>query len=231
MERDRAAITTSLRGLVAEEVTITAANRDLHSGMYGGAARNPIHVLSAILAALHDATGRVTLPGFYDGVGELPADLRRQREGLGFDAAAFLGDVGLSIPAGERDRSVLEQIWARPTAEVNGIVGGYTKPGFKTVIPSKASAKVSFRLVGDQDPEKIAASFQEFVRARFPPTARPSSFPTPAIPGSACPSTGRGFRARGVRSPTSGGRTRHSSAPAVRFPSRATSARCSASAR
>jgi len=166
--RDRGAITTSLRGLVAEEVTITAANRDLHSGMYGGAARNPIRVLSAILAALHDATGRVTLSGFYDGVAELPADLKRQRDGLGFDAAGFLADVGLSIPAGEAGRSVLEQIWARPTAEVNGIVGGYTKPGFKTVIPSQASAKVSFRLVGDQDPAKVATSFREFVKARLP---------------------------------------------------------------
>jgi acetylornithine deacetylase/succinyl-diaminopimelate desuccinylase-like protein len=166
--RERPAITTSLRGLGAEEVTITAASRDLHSGMYGGAARNPIHVLAAIVAALHDDTGRVTLPGFYDGVGELSADLKRQRDGLGFDAAEFLADVGLSIPAGEKDRTVLEQIWSRPTLEVNGIVGGYTSPGFKTVIPSQASAKVSFRLVGDQDPAKVAASFRDFVRARLP---------------------------------------------------------------
>jgi acetylornithine deacetylase/succinyl-diaminopimelate desuccinylase-like protein len=166
--RKRAAITTSLRGLVAEEVTITAASRDLHSGMYGNAARNPIDVLAAVLAALRDANGRVTLPGFYDGVVEIPEEIRRQWETLDFDPSEFLGDVGLSVPAGERDRSVLEQIWARPTAEVNGIWGGYTQPGFKTVIPSKASAKVSFRLVGDQNPEKIAASFQEFVRARIP---------------------------------------------------------------
>ena len=166
--RDRGAITTSLRGLVAEEVTITAASRDLHSGMYGGAARNPIHVLASILAALHDDDGRVTLPGFYDGVAELPAEIRRQWAELDFDPAEFLGDVGLSIPAGERGRSVLEQIWSRPTAEVNGVAGGYTKPGFKTVIPSEASAKVSFRLVGDQDPGAIARGFQEFVRARLP---------------------------------------------------------------
>jgi len=166
--RDRAAITTSLRGLVAEEVTVTAASRDLHSGMYGAAARNPIHVLASILADLHDAAGRVTLDGFYDGVPDVPPEIKRQWAGLDFDPAEFLGDVGLSIPAGERGRSVLEQIWVRPTAEVNGIFGGYTKPGFKTVIPAEASAKVSFRLVGDQDPERIAQSFQAFVRAGLP---------------------------------------------------------------
>src|SRR6478609_7711183 len=105
------AITVSLRGLIAEEVTVTAADRDLHSGMYGGAARNPIHVLAQIIADLHDRDGRVTLPAFYDGVAEPPADVRRQREGLGFDGDHFLGEIGLSVPAGERGRSVLEQIW------------------------------------------------------------------------------------------------------------------------
>ena len=166
--RERPAITMALRGLVAEEVILTAADRDLRSGMYGGAARNPIHVLSAILAGLHDEDGRVTLPGFYDGVDDPPDEIKRQWQGLEFDPARFLGDVGLSLPAGERGRSVLEQIWSRPTAEVNGIVGGYTGQGFKTVIPSQARAKVSFRLVGDQDPAKVAARFQEFVRARAP---------------------------------------------------------------
>jgi acetylornithine deacetylase/succinyl-diaminopimelate desuccinylase-like protein len=162
------AITVSLRGLVAEEVTVTAADRDLHSGLFGGAARNPIHVLTEILSALHDRDGRVTLPGFYDGVAEPPLDVRRQREGLGFDAAHFLGAVGLKVPAGERGRSVLEQIWSRPTAEVNGISGGYTGRGFKTVIPSKAHAKVSFRLVGDQNPQTVRAVFRGFVRERLP---------------------------------------------------------------
>ena len=166
--RGHPAITVSLRGLVGEEVTVTCASRDLHSGMYGGAARNPLHVLSSILAALHDADGRVTLPGFYDGVVELPADVQHQWDGLGFDAGEFLGEVGLAIPAGEAGRSVLEQIWSRPTCEVNGISGGYAGAGFKTVIPSKAMAKVSFRLVGDQDPEKIADSFRAFVRSRVP---------------------------------------------------------------
>jgi acetylornithine deacetylase/succinyl-diaminopimelate desuccinylase-like protein len=166
--RDRAAITTALRGLVGEEVIIKAASRDLHSGLYGGAARNPLHVLASILADLHDESGRVTIPGFYDGVAELPAELAKQWGELGFDAKEFLGDIGLSQPAGEAGRSVLEQIWSRPTAEVNGMHGGYTQAGFKTVIPAEASAKVSFRLVGDQDPAKIAENFRAFVRARVP---------------------------------------------------------------
>jgi acetylornithine deacetylase/succinyl-diaminopimelate desuccinylase-like protein len=163
------AITVMLRGLVGEEVTVTAANRDLHSGLFGGAARNPIHVLAAALAGLHDADGRVTLPGFYDGVPELPADVRKAwEEGLGFSAEQFLGAVGLKEPAGEKGRSALEQIWARPTCEVNGIIGGYTGAGFKTVIPSKAEAKVSFRLVGDQDPAKISAAFRDYMRKQMP---------------------------------------------------------------
>ncbi len=162
------AVTTMLRGMVGEEITITAASRDLHSGMYGGAARNPIHVLVNILDELRDETGRVTLPGFYDGVGELPAATKAEWDGLGFDEAAFLGEVGLSIPAGETDRSVIEKIWARPTCEVNGIWGGYSGKGFKTVIPSKAHAKVSFRLVDQQDPEAVRESFRAYVRAKLP---------------------------------------------------------------
>ncbi|MCV6584564.1 MAG: M20/M25/M40 family metallo-hydrolase [Marinibacterium sp.] len=163
------AITTMLRGLLGEELTITGPDKDLHSGMYGGAAINPIRVLSRIVAALHDDTGRITVPGFYDGVPELDPALRAQWDGLGFDHGAFLGDVGLSQPAGEQDRSALEMIWSRPTCEVNGIQGGYTGDGFKTVLPSKASAKISFRLVGDQDPLAIRDSFRAMVRDMLPP--------------------------------------------------------------
>jgi acetylornithine deacetylase/succinyl-diaminopimelate desuccinylase-like protein len=162
------AITTSLRGLVYEEVKIKAADRDLHSGLFGGAAQNPIRVLTRILAAIHDDNGRITIPGFYDDVRELPADIRRQWEALGLTADAFLGQVGLKIPAGERDRPLIEQLSSRPTCDVNGIVGGYTGEGSKTVIPAEASAKVSFRLVGNQDPDKIRDAFRDFVRARLP---------------------------------------------------------------
>jgi len=171
-DRDTPAICTQLRGVASDEVLLQAANRDLHSGFYGGAAANPLHVLTRALAGLHDARGRVTLPGFYDGVRELSADLQRQWEALGFDAEAFLADVGLSHPAGEADRSVLEKIWSRPTAEVNGLWGGYTGAGFKTVIPAEAHAKVSFRLVGDQDPERITESFRAYMRGAIPPDCR-----------------------------------------------------------
>ncbi|MFQ8430769.1 M20/M25/M40 family metallo-hydrolase [Amaricoccus sp. W119] len=162
------AITTMLRGLCGEEIVIRGASRDLHSGMYGSAAANANHVLARVLADLRDDQGRVAIPGFYDGVPEIPDSLREQWEALDFDVAEFLGGVGLAVPAGEAGRSALEMIWARPTAEVNGMGGGYQGAGFKTVIPAEARAKVSFRLVFDQDPDKIRAAFRDFVRARIP---------------------------------------------------------------
>lgn len=167
--RTTPAITTTLRGLLGEEITLQAAAMDLHSGYFGGAARNPIEVLAKILASLKDDAGRITVPGFYEGVSEIPADIRKIWDGLDFDPKAFLGGVGLSEPAGEKDRSVLEQTWTRPTFEINGIWGGYTGAGFKTVIPAKAHAKVSFRLVGTQDPLKIRESFRALVRSMLPP--------------------------------------------------------------
>jgi len=162
------AIVTMLRGLLAEEVVITGPNKDLHSGMFGGLARNPIHVLTKMIAGLRDDTGRITLPGFYDGVPELTDEIRSQWQNLAFDYQKFLGDVGLSIPAGEQDRTPLEMIWSRPTCEVNGISGGYEGDGFKTVLPAKASAKISFRLVGTQDPDAIHRSFVDYVNACLP---------------------------------------------------------------
>lgn len=161
-------IITMLRGLLGEELTITGPEKDLHSGMYGGIAMNPIRVLSRIIASLHDGTGRVTVPGFYDGVPELSEDILSQWTNLGFDPKEFLGAVGLCEPAGEEAHTPLEMIWSRPTCEVNGIWGGYSGNGFKTVLPSKASAKISFRLVGQQDPLKIRESFRDYVRSMLP---------------------------------------------------------------
>lgn len=163
------AIVTQLRGLVGEQVTITGPNRDLHSGMYGGLAINPARVLARILAGLHDDTGRVTLPGFYDGVPAIDPALKAQWDALGFDATRFLGDVGLTTPAGEAGKSPLEMIWSEPTCEINGLWSGYTGAGFKTVLPSKAHAKVSFRLVGRQDPQAIRAAFRAYVTDALPP--------------------------------------------------------------
>jgi acetylornithine deacetylase/succinyl-diaminopimelate desuccinylase-like protein len=162
------AITTRLRGMVKDEITITGPRIDLHSGAYGGPAANPIRILSKLLSKLHDKNGKVTLPGFYDGVGELSKDVKQQWQKLKFSDRKFLKEVGLSVPAGEKGRSVLEQIWARPTAEVNGIWGGYTGAGTKTVIPSQAHAKLTFRLVGRQNPEKILKAFRAFAKAEVP---------------------------------------------------------------
>jgi len=162
------AITTSLRGLLYEEVKITAANRDLHSGVFGGGAQNPIRVLTKILGALFDDDGRITIPGFYDGVKDLPADILEQWKKLNLTPETFLKPIGLSIPAGEKGRLLIEQISSRPTCDVNGIWGGYIGEGSKTVIPSIASAKVSFRLVEGQDPLKIWKAFRDYVSARIP---------------------------------------------------------------
>ena len=167
-DRHTPAITAALRGLVYMEVKIVAADRDLHSGLFGGAAANPIRVLSKALAGLHDDNGKVTLPGFYDGVHELPAQVKAAWAGLGLTAEDFLGQVGLGVPAGERDRLLIEMIQSRPTCDVNGIWGGYQGEGSKTVIASEASAKVSFRLVGDQDPKAIMEAFERYVRERLP---------------------------------------------------------------
>jgi acetylornithine deacetylase/succinyl-diaminopimelate desuccinylase-like protein len=171
-DRGTPAITTMLRGLVYEEVFVQAASHDLHSGMYGNAARNPIHVLAKIIADLRDGNGRIAISGFYDGVPEPTRAERAQWGALGFDEKQFLSEIGLSAPAGEKGYSTLEQIWARPTAEVNGIIGGYAGEGPKTVIPAKASAKISFRLVGDQDPDTIRTSFRSFVEERLPPDCK-----------------------------------------------------------
>jgi len=162
------AVTTSLRGLVYEEVKVTCADRDLHSGLFGGAAQNPLRLLAKILGAMWDDNGRVVIPGFYDGVNDLPADIKAELAALNLTPEEFLGQVGLKQPAGEKGRLLLEQITTRPTAEINGVVGGYTGEGAKTVIPGEATAKVSFRLVGEQDPQKICDAFRAFVRARMP---------------------------------------------------------------
>ncbi|CCD93176.1 putative Peptidase, M20/M25/M40 family [Bradyrhizobium sp. ORS 375] len=162
------AITTSLRGLLYEEIKIKAANRDLHSGVFGGGARNPIRVLTEVLGGLFDADGRITIPGFYDGVKDVPPEVLEQWKKLNLTPESFLKPIGLSIPAGEKDRLLIEQISSRPTCDINGIWGGYIGEGSKTVIPSLAHAKVSFRLVEGQDPLRIRKAFRDYVSARIP---------------------------------------------------------------
>lgn len=176
------AIVTMLRGLVAEEFEVRAASKDLHSGMYGSAARNPIQLIAEIIASLRTDDGAVAIAGFYEGVAEVPADVAARWTTLGFDARKFLADVGLSVPAGEKARSVLEQTWSRPTCEINGIWGGYTGEGAKTVIPAKARAKLTFRMVGDQNPEKLRQAFRSHVRARIPADCSVTFFGGSATP-------------------------------------------------
>ena len=165
------AITTRLRGMVKEQVTVTSPSLDLHSGLFGGAAMNPIRALSKMIAALHDKNGRVTIPEFYKGVSELPKATKKQWAGLKFSEKKFLGAVGLKSNAGEKNYSTNEQIWARPTAEVNGMWGGYQGAGSKTVIPSQAHAKFTFRLVGKQNPKAILKAFQTFAKKQMPKDA------------------------------------------------------------
>jgi acetylornithine deacetylase/succinyl-diaminopimelate desuccinylase-like protein len=167
---------TGLRGLAHLEVEVSGPSLDLHSGYFGGAVANPVVELARMLSALHDpATHRVTVPGFYDRVREATADERRQIAQLPYDERALLREAG-GAPAtvGEEGWSPLERMWLRPTLEVNGIWGGYSGPGSKTIIPARAGAKISCRLVPDQDPDEIARLVATALREAAPPTVRVS---------------------------------------------------------
>lgn len=171
-DRTTPAITTSLRGLVGEEIVIECATHDLHSGMFGNAARNPVELLCRALGSVRDDRGRVTLPGFYDNV-VVPSDtVRVQWRAIFPEDSATLAPVGLSHAAGETGFTAIEQIWARPSYEINGISGGYEGDGFKTVLPARAMAKVSFRLVPGQDPHVVRTAFRAHVRGHMPEDAK-----------------------------------------------------------
>jgi acetylornithine deacetylase/succinyl-diaminopimelate desuccinylase-like protein len=166
---DVPSICTGMRGMAEAEIALTGPSRDLHSGSFGGGVPNPVHALASLLAGIHDRNGRVLLPGFYDQVLPLSDAERELLAMLPFDEKQWLADAGDSRAAyGEANYSTLERIWARPTAEVNGIWGGHTGPGPKTIIPRTAHAKISFRLVADQDPVAVLESLREYVRANTP---------------------------------------------------------------
>jgi len=166
---DTPAITTSLRGLCYLEATLTGPSHDLHSGMYGGSLRNPINALASMIASFHDAEGSVAIRGFYDGIPEPSKEVLDSWSRLGFSEQEFLAGAGVRHPWGEKGRSCLERVWSRPTCDCNGIFGGYTGVGAKTVIPSKATVKFSCRLVAGQDPERIRQLVEEHLRAQVPP--------------------------------------------------------------
>ncbi|MGE0813219.1 MAG: dipeptidase [Vicinamibacterales bacterium] len=169
---DEPSLTVASRGLCGLELTVTGAAKDLHSGRHGGGVANPLHGLAALIASLHDANGRVAVPGFYDEVRELsPAD-RAHIAALPYDEEAYRRQVGAAALVGEPGYSTLERQWTRPTLEVNGMWGGYEGPGQKTVIPSEAHAKITCRLVPDQEPAAIAGRVARHLEARVPPGTR-----------------------------------------------------------
>lgn len=169
---DEPSLTVSSRGLAGLEITLTAAAKDLHSGRHGGGVANSLHAMAQLIASLHEPNGRVAVKGFYDRVLELsPAD-RVAIAALPFDEATYLAQIGAPAAFGEPGYSTLERQWTRPTLEVNGMWGGYQGPGEKTVIPSEAHAKITCRLVADQDPEEIVALVRRHLESHVPPGTR-----------------------------------------------------------
>lgn len=163
------AITYGLRGILACEVTVTGPNRDLHSGSFGGAVINPVNALCRLMAMLHDDQGHIQIPGFYDSVVELTDEERAQFAALPFDEAEWLADLGTDAPWGEAGYSTNERRWARPTCDINGIYGGYSGEGPKTIVPSKATAKITCRLVPDQDAARLTTTLKQFLADNIPP--------------------------------------------------------------
>ena len=171
-DKDTPAITRSLRGLLSEEFKIIGPDRDLHSGEFGGVAWNPIRIISKILSDVYDEEGKITIPNFYDGVNEVNESIINSWNKLTFNEAEYLNKIGQKSSSGESGRSIFEKTWSRPTFEINGIFGGYTDEGTKTVIPSEANAKITCRLVGNQDPEKILENIHKYIKSSMPDGVR-----------------------------------------------------------
>jgi acetylornithine deacetylase/succinyl-diaminopimelate desuccinylase-like protein len=177
------AITYGLKGLAYFELRLSGPKQDLHSGTFGGAVTNPANALAKMLAALRDEDGRVTIPGFYDDVVALTDREREQFRQLEFSEPEFMRKIGVDAVTGEKGYTTLERRWVRPTFDINGLTSGYQGEGAKTVLPAKASAKFSFRLVPNQDPKKIAAALETKLRELCPPGIRMELVPFGAGPG------------------------------------------------
>ncbi len=171
LDEDKPSITYALRGMTYTQVEIQGPARDLHSGVYGGAVDNPIHILARLIAGLHDEKHQITIPGFYDDVRELTEEERALLRAIPFDEEAWKASIGVGDVRTEEGYSILEATTARPALDVNGIWGGYQGEGAKTVIPARAGAKISMRLVADQDPEDIAEKARKYFEMHMPPTA------------------------------------------------------------
>ncbi len=165
-------LTYGLRGLCYMEVTLTGPNRDLHSGTFGGGVDNPINVLAELISKLLDSNGKIKIPGFYDDVVKLTKKERENFKRLPFSEKQYAKTLGVKELKGEKGYSTLERVWARPTLDCNGIFGGFTGEGAKTVLPSKATAKISMRLVPNQDPKKIGKLFTSYIKKIAPKTVR-----------------------------------------------------------
>ncbi|MDR0893738.1 MAG: dipeptidase [Prevotellaceae bacterium] len=192
---DLPSLTTGLRGLAYWEIEVTGPNRDLHSGHFGGAVANPINVLCNLLSRVVDADGRITIPGFYDDVEELSKAERDMIAAIPFDEAAYKAAIGVKELFGERGYSTLERNSCRPSFDVCGIWGGYTGEGSKTVLPSKAFAKVSCRLVPHQDHHQISQRFADYIRHIAPDTVQVKVTPMHGGQGYVCPITHPAYRA------------------------------------
>ncbi len=171
-------VTYGLRGLNYYQIEVTGAAQDLHSGVFGGAVPNPLTILCELFAKMHDKNFRVTVPGFYDDVASLSKAERKALNSLPWKAKDFRKTVGAPDLCGEKGFSIVEQVWCRPTFELNGVWGGYIGEGAKTVIPAKAWAKFSTRLVPDQNPDKIARQVEKHIRKLLPKTVALSKFET-----------------------------------------------------
>lgn len=195
----RPSITYGLRGLSYFEMTVRGPSYDLHSGLYGGAVPNPINAIGTMIGKLKDENNRVLIPGFYDGVQELDADERAELNALEYDSAAFCGEVGIPHPVGESGYGIVERLTVRPTLDFNGIWGGYTGPGAKTVLPSEAHAKFSCRLVPAQDPEdivkKVVAYLESIKPAGVELEVRPHHGSIPFVVDRSAPAMKAAFRA------------------------------------
>ncbi|MBA3957390.1 MAG: dipeptidase [Parachlamydiaceae bacterium] len=166
-EKNSPSVTLGVRGIVTMDVELTGSKTDLHSGCHGGLAYNPLRALVELLAGLRDANGKIVIPGFYDDVIPL-SDQERKQISLEFDAETYEADFGIKPTGGEKNLSLAERVWIRPALEINGVSGGYSGKGFKTVIPSHASAKVSCRIVPNQDPQKIGKLVAQYLESKAP---------------------------------------------------------------